>query len=139
MPMRYAPDSAPIVGPGQRTTTWWLQWFNSITAQINELIIIVAGGITQLTGPVTTPGGGSGVTTITPTGVTPGTYGDATNVAQVTVNAAGQITAAANVAISGGGAPSPADAHYEPVTNGNPINPELIYNSGGDVVMGWVS
>lgn len=59
------------------------------------------GGITQLTGPVTAgPGSGSQVTTITPVGVTPGTYGDANDSAQVTVNAAGQVTAAANVAIN---------------------------------------
>lgn len=40
---------------------------------------------------------------LTPTGVTPGTYGDATNVGQFTVNAYGQITAAADVPISGSG------------------------------------
>jgi len=36
-------------------------------------------------------------------GVTPGTYGDSTHVGQFTVNLAGQVTAASNVAISGGG------------------------------------
>jgi hypothetical protein len=36
-------------------------------------------------------------------GVTPGTYGDGTNVAQVTVDGAGLVTAAANVPITGGG------------------------------------
>lgn len=36
-------------------------------------------------------------------GVTPGAYGDATHVAQVTVDAKGHVTAAANVAITGGG------------------------------------
>jgi hypothetical protein len=66
------------------------------------------GGITQLTGPVTAgPGVGAQATTITPTGVAPGTYGDATNVAQVTVNAAGQVTAAADVPIAFPAAPSP--------------------------------
>lgn len=37
------------------------------------------------------------------TGVTPGTYGDATNVGQFTVDAKGRITFADDVAISGGG------------------------------------
>lgn len=37
------------------------------------------------------------------TAVTPGTYGDATHVAQFTVDQKGRITAAANVAITGGG------------------------------------
>lgn len=51
------------------------------------------GGITQLTGPVTAgPGSGSQTTTITPTGVTAGSYIDTS----LTVNAAGQITAASN-------------------------------------------
>jgi hypothetical protein len=41
-----------------------------------------------------------------PSGVTPGTYGDATHVGQVTVNTKGQVTAAAPVAIS---YPAPVD------------------------------
>jgi len=56
---------------------------------------IGSNGITQLTGPVTAgPGSGSVATTITATGVTPGSYnlgGQA-----VTVNAGGQITAVGN-------------------------------------------
>lgn len=39
-------------------------------------------------------------------GVTPGTYGDATHVPQVTVDANGRVTAASNVAIVGGGGSS---------------------------------
>jgi hypothetical protein len=58
------------------------------------------GGITQLTGPVTAgPGVGIQASAITPTGVAPGTFGDATHVGAVTVNATGQITGAANVLI----------------------------------------
>ncbi len=44
------------------------------------------------------------------TGVTPGTYGDTTNVAQVTVDTAGRVTAISNVSIAqgSGGASGPA-------------------------------
>ena len=57
-------------------------------------------GITALTGPVTASGSGSVASTITPTGVTAGSYIGA----NLTVNAAGQITAAANGFSSGSNA-----------------------------------
>ncbi len=76
------------------------------TIQINgsnqlEVIGGGGGGITQLTGAVTAgPGIGSQVATIAPTGIAAGTYGDATHVARVTVNVAGQLTAVSLVAIT---------------------------------------
>ncbi len=48
-------------------------------------------------GPITT----TGTVALANTTVTAGTYGNATNVSQITVNAQGQITGAANVTISG--------------------------------------
>lgn len=54
-------------------------------------------GITALTGPVTASGTGSVVSTITPTGVTAASYISA----NITVNAAGQITTAASGFSSG--------------------------------------
>jgi hypothetical protein len=54
-------------------------------------------GITTLTGPVTASGSGSVVSTITPTGVTATSYIGA----NITVNAAGQITAATSGFSSG--------------------------------------
>lgn len=57
-------------------------------------------GITLLTGDVTTvPGSGAQPTTLANTAVTPGTYGDASNVGQFTVDAKGRITSATEVAI----------------------------------------
>jgi hypothetical protein len=58
---------------------------------------VTGTGITALTGPVTASGSGSVATTITATGVTAGSY-IGTN---LTVNAAGQITAASNGFTSG--------------------------------------
>ncbi len=58
-------------------------------------------GITELTGDVTAgPGSGSQAATLANTAVTPDTYGDATNVAQFTVDAKGRITGAADVPIT---------------------------------------
>src|SRR5579872_952754 len=45
----------------------------------------------------------TGVCTLASTAVTPGTYGDSTHVAQITVDAKGRLTAVSNVGISGGG------------------------------------
>lgn len=42
-------------------------------------------------------------TELAPTGVTPGTYGDATHVAQVQIDAGGRVVSASDVAIAGGG------------------------------------
>lgn len=70
------------------------------------------------------------------TAVTPGTYGDATNVSQITVNAEGQITNATDVAISGAslevkevdGVPDVSGVTQIIVTNG-----KLTDNTGGSV------
>ena len=64
-------------------------------------LALPSGGITELTGDVTAgPGSGAQVATLAASGVAAGTYGDATNVPQITVDAKGRVTAAANVPIT---------------------------------------
>jgi hypothetical protein len=60
-----------------------------------------ATGITALTGPVTASGTGSVASTLTPTGVGAGSYGSASQVPVLTVNAAGQLTGVTNTTIAG--------------------------------------
>jgi hypothetical protein len=56
-----------------------------------------------LTGDLTGSGSASFATTLANSGVTAGTYGSATAVPQITIDAKGRITSAGNVTISGGG------------------------------------
>lgn len=80
----------------------------TLERRLRDVSAIITGGsagITQLTGDATAgPGTGSQALTLVNTAVTPGTYGDASNVGQFTVDAKGRITAASEVAISGSGA-----------------------------------
>lgn len=74
-------------------------WVATVSGTPATWVDTTGSGITALTGPVTASGSGSVASTITPTGVTPGTY---TNT-NLIVNAAGQITAASNGSSSGEG------------------------------------
>ncbi len=61
--------------------------------------------ITALTGDGSASGPGSAAFTLATVNSNVGTFGDATHVAQVTVNAKGLVTAASSVAITAGGTP----------------------------------
>jgi hypothetical protein len=74
-----------------------------VTAASN--VALAAAGMTQLTGDVTAgPGSGSQAATLATSGASAGTYGDATHVPVVTVDAKGRITAVSSVAVTTTGA-----------------------------------
>jgi hypothetical protein len=89
-----APSHAePVVDQTGRATVPWYRWFTEFTQLVGQALL--------------------------PSGVVPGTYGDSTHVAQVTVDAYGRITAAVSVPISGaggGGSWIPAVTGSEPPT-----------------------
>jgi hypothetical protein len=99
----------PIVGPDGKPTLYFLrQWLQQygvngeVSAEVAALLalqIITEGGI---------QGGqalsaGDMTLSLTDTGVSAGTYGDSSNVAQITVDEKGRITSAVDVPVSGGG------------------------------------
>jgi hypothetical protein len=77
----------------------WVSWLPAAGGGGGGTVTSVATGTGLSGGPITT----TGTIAMANTAVTPGSYGDASNVGQFTVDAQGRITAAANVAISGAG------------------------------------
>jgi trimeric autotransporter adhesin len=69
------------------------------------------------------------------TGVTPGTYGDAANTSQITVDAQGRISSAANVAISG---TLPTGTNGQTLRNNGTawVANSIVYNNGINVGIG---
>jgi hypothetical protein len=98
-----------LEGREEQLTLPWRRWFQQIQAALGGHSINAGTGIV-ITSPSSTgpaPPQPPPITiSLKPTGVTPGTYGDATHVSQVTFNAEGQATAAQNVAISTSGTTS---------------------------------
>lgn len=85
----------------------WAAFFDALAT------LITGGGgggaITGLSGDGTASGPGVVPLTLAVTGVTPGAYGNATNVGSFTVDAKGRLTLAANVPITATGAPTAAE------------------------------
>lgn len=94
-------------------TQWTMSTNAPITLNTTALVFTqVSGGSSQVAdettlhlsgGTYSIKSGGVGPTELASTAVTPGTYGDGSNVGQFTVDADGRITGASNVAISGAG------------------------------------
>lgn len=122
-------DKFPIVDEFGKPNLYFIQWCQSRQIDITEAITLfgleeylLAHQLQEGNGIALTPSGnlsenptitvrngtalnfdGSGNLKLADTAVTPGTYGDATHVGQFTVDQQGRITAASEVAISGGG------------------------------------
>ena len=83
----------------------------------NGTVTTVATGTGLTGGPITT----TGTIALANTTVTAGTYGNATTVSQITVDAQGRITSASNVAISSGGTGTVTNVSTGTGLSGGPI------------------
>lgn len=106
----------PVVDASGMATVAWYTWFTQFVGEVLTGVVTDVHVTSPISSTGTTSGGTSGVITLSlaPSGVTAGTYGDATHVAQVTVAATGIVTNAVNVPITGGG----ATGQYMPVVVG---------------------
>lgn len=96
----YPPVNAPLLDARTGLVSReWLAFFRLLSAESGAAV----GAITGLTGDVVATGPGVVPAELSDTGVTPGTYGDAANVPQITIDVDGRVTAAAEVAIPPGG------------------------------------
>lgn len=103
---KWIPQPHPISDPttGNRVTTPWYLYFQHLTTQAAGAA--VAGSTVSgilVTDPLTSTGGPTPILGLSPSGVTPGTYGDSTHVGQFTVDTTGRLTFAGNVLITAGG------------------------------------
>lgn len=103
--------SMPSVGPGAGT---YSSGISSITIDAQGRITSITGsagyvtssGVTSVSGTsgrITSSGGTTPVIDLATSGVSATTYGGATNIPAITVDAYGRITSASNVAVSSGG------------------------------------
>lgn len=94
------PNNAAVTQANRYISEPWLNYFLLLSKQAAA----ASGGVTSVTAtsPIVSSGGTTPNITHATSGVVAGTYGDATHVPQVTVNATGHITAVTDIVISAG-------------------------------------
>jgi len=118
------------LNPDGKFTVFWYNVFNRLSEFGGGTFVQSVGA----SSPLSSTGGDTPVIGLNDSAVTPGTYGDATHVGQFTVDQKGLLQFAQNVEITGGG----GDGYWSVITNGDPVTPELLFDSNGDAIMGFV-
>lgn len=127
-----------IANQGGTPTPEFMQQWN-LLLQLVRQVTSVSGVEIETTAPI---GGGGALTALTPithdnSGATPGVYGDATNVAQVTVDATGHVTAVTEVAISSG----PGTSWTQVASHNFTATPQATFDADvtgySDVLLVW--
>jgi hypothetical protein len=120
----YPPYSQPIVSREGRVSTPWHRFFLSLVSTVGGVVGLPSGSVPiDALAAIASPrllGRGS-----------PGTG----PVEQLTIGAGLALTgtelAATASGISGLG-------YWTPITNGDPVSPEILFDATGDCVVGWV-
>jgi trimeric autotransporter adhesin len=109
-------------------------WIPAVDANSGGTVTNIATGTGLTGGPINT----TGTISLANTAVTPGTYGSATNVPQITVDAHGRLTSAANVAIAGT-LPSGTNGQTLRHNGTGWVANSTLYNNGTQVGIGTVA
>jgi hypothetical protein len=120
----YPPYQQPIVGREARVTTPWHQFFLSLVSSADLLGFLSPGSLPIATlEPIASPRLlGRGSPGIGPVEVITLGAGLAMTGTELSVTAAG---------LSGLG-------YWTPITNGDPLSPEILFDAAGDCVVGFV-
>lgn len=130
VPTGFAIAGSPVTTTGTLAISFASGYALPTTAKQTEWDTAYGWGNHASAGYLTGIAAGSiGPTELASTAVTPGTYGDASNVPQITVDADGRVTSATQVAVSGGG----GTGGVLPVVDGS-IPAVFIQNPDGSLV-----
>lgn len=113
---------------GKWTSAMWA-WMRDVTRDLGNAIATMVTAVTA-SAPLASSGGTTPNISHNASGVTAGTYGDSTHVAQVTVNVTGHVTSAVDVPISAGDVVGPASATDNAIARYDGTTGKLIKNSG---------